>query len=340
MSGFRQGFLSGESYQANDPATLLQGEFDLVVLSSSWDRRSVCVAQAKTFYAEHGILLLFSTRDDRGLRESHDRILTDYLNDSCSERHVISGDSADYRRMWPEFENQVISVRTQVGRPLRILVDLSTCPRYFSLGLLARAIRGGIADRVSFFYAEGTYPEEASDEDKHELFTAGGWEAVAIPGLEGEWDPEKRRMYLVSVGFEGSKTLRLISRAEPDRVALLFPDPGVREEYVKRTWENNKPIIDAFRIQSTEIIRAPAGDAIFAWSAIASQSPDNDTQDNVYYVCCGTKSHSLALGLRALALQTPAVLYIAPDRHRVVDTSPLGIYWRFDIADVSSLSAQ
>lgn len=214
---------------------------------------------------------------------------------------------------------------------------MSACPRYLSFGLMSQAIGAGIADEVSLVYAEGNYPEEKSEEDRHELFTAGGWDVLPVPGLEGEWDPDKKRFYLVSVGFEGSKTLRLVSREEPDEVSILFPEPGVKPEYAVRTGKRNEPLFRRFRIAADHIIRANAGDAIEAWSNLAQASIENPEDQNVYYVCCGTKSHSLALALRALVLRYPALLYIVPDRHRVVDITPLGIYWRFNIRDMSSL---
>ena len=170
---------------------MIQGEYDLVVLASSWDRRSICLAKAGEIHAAQGILFLFSKRDDLGLRDNHDQILCDFMKDNFAEHKTFLGESSDFRDLWAEFEKHIIDNCSRLGRPLRILVDLSTIPRYFSVGLLARSMRIGLAEHVSFFYAEGTYPDESNDEEKHDLFTAGGWDAVAIPGLEGDWDPEK-----------------------------------------------------------------------------------------------------------------------------------------------------
>ena len=191
---------------------------------------------------------------------------------------------------------------------------------------------------VAVFYAEGDYPEETTELQKHELFTAGGWDVIPIPSVEGEWSPEKERAYLVSVGFEGSKTLRLISRAEPDLVYVLLPDPGVKEEYVARALAQNSSLIDMLRDESEDIVRANAGDAIEAWKKLDEAAVEDRRAANFYYACCGTKPHSLALALRASVLKHPAVLYIVPDRHKVVDVRPLGVYWRFDLRDMTSLT--
>lgn len=337
MTEFRQGYLRARSRESSDPKLLLASEYDVVVLSSSWDRRCVCIPSAGVTRAPSCILFLFSEHVSVPLRVEHDRVLKDFCK-GFEAAHIIEGDVTNMRTLFAQFTEVLARIRAAAGRPLNILVDLSTCPRYLSLGVLSIGLKVGLASRVAFFYAEGSYPEEKSDADRHELFTQGGWEAMEIPGFEGAWDPEKPRMYLVSVGFEGSKTLRLIAKSEPDRVEVLFPDPGVKHEYVERTWKNNKPLFDTFRIEQSAAIRAHAGDAIAAWKALSERDCEEPAHENAYYLCCGTKSHSLALGLRALTLQSPAVLYISPDRHRVVDTAPLGAYWLFEIADVSVLA--
>ena len=87
-----------------------------------------------------------------------------------------------------------------VGRPLDVFIDLSTTPRYLTLGVLGVGLRSGMVRSLTYGYSEGTY---IASDNKQELFTEGGWAAVAIPGLEGGWDPHKTRHYVVSVGFEG-----------------------------------------------------------------------------------------------------------------------------------------
>ena len=231
----------------------------------------------------------------------------------------------------------LLQVYRDCGRSLRIFIDLSACPRFLSIGLMSQAILLGVAHKVTLFYAEGDYPEEKSEADEHELFTVGTWDALPIPGLEGSWDPDKKQYYMVSVGFEGSKTLRLLSRDVPDKVAILFPDPGVKPEYVQRTMLRNKSLIQRFHVPDDRIIRSNAGDAIEAWMRLNLSPEEKPREHNVYYVCCGTKSHSVALALRALVLRYPALLYIVPDHHKVVDVAELGIYWRFDLKDMSSV---
>jgi hypothetical protein len=192
-----------------------------------------------------------------------------------------------------------------------------------------------LAEKVTVFYAEGTYKKNRED---HEFaFTGGRWRTVPVPYLSGLCDPGKERFYLVSVGFEGSKTMRVVTRADPDRVSVLFPNPGIADEYVKISRDANSALIQSYCIPKEQIIEAEAGDAIAAWKRLAEVNPDRPQDEGSYYLCCGTKSHAIALALRALALENPAVLYNLPEEHKVHETEAAGTFWKFEITDVSSL---
>jgi hypothetical protein len=236
-----------------------------------------------------------------------------------------------------ELRHKVVELFRRLRRPLHVGIDLTCCPIYYCLGLMAFLFNNGIARRLSLFYAEGEYPEASGREESHELFTAGEWEAVAIPGLQNPWIPRRSRLYLVSVGFEGYKTLRLCERREPDRVVILFPDPGVLPEYVDRTDEQNKLLLDRFSVKENSIIRANAADAVAAWKALTERNAERFDDNTVEYLCCGTKPHSLAIGLRSLCTKQGVVSDIVAEEHLSPNVKASGVYWRYDIFDLSAI---
>jgi hypothetical protein len=242
---YRQGFLYGSSSRSTEIHELATGDYDVAILSSSWDRRCLCITKAIGFHATHCGYFLLDLRDQFGLRDKHDILIAQFAAKLVGHPRVFTGGSHNVQFLWRQLLDFVIDAYNSVGRPLKLFIDLSTCPRFLSIGLTSNALLKGIASHVSVFYAEGHYPEESTEEAKHDLFTTGGWAAVAIPGLEGEWSPTKRRAYFVSVGFEGSKTLRLISLEEPDDVYVLFPDPGVKKEYIERAWQRNSTLLNS-----------------------------------------------------------------------------------------------
>lgn len=333
VSTFRDGVLCGESFRSASTEALVEKNYDIAFFVSSWEERCLCFAQSEGWMTESAVLLLFSDKDKGGARDKHDAILQTHVRTSAKSVSVVTGRSIDIDIVWESIFNHILTMYKQKKRPLRILLDSSTCPRYYALAIVGACMTEGITEKISVAYAEGTYPDQTTGRHGAEeiKLTDGHWKAVAIPYYEGSYSPRKNRFYLTSVGFEGWKTLRVVSRADPDRVSVLFPDPGFKPEYAERTKEANKDLIKLFCIPNDQIVSAAAGDAIGAWNALTDASLERKDSENAYFLCCGSKPHSLALGLRALALGYPAVLYNLPEGHSAVSVVSNGVFWRYDL---------
>ena len=273
---------------------LFDDHFDLIVLFPSWDNRSTCVAQADRLTADRSIILEFTNKGRLGIREKNDLLLQAYSHRTARVSDYVRGRSENLSAVWEQLQNHLVLAHRKVGRPLKLLIDLSASPRFYSLGLLAFGIGQGLVKQASFLYSEAKYQDPESGQ-LSEVFTIGRWESVAIPPLLGNYDPEKGRHYHISLGFEGAKTLRVVTKAEPDYLTILFPDPGYEPEYLETTTRNNAEMLEQFAVSSSRIVRAPAGDAIAAWQLMEHAKFDAPADYNTYYVCCGTKPHSLAL---------------------------------------------
>lgn len=337
----KRGYLLGRSYRDSSVSNLLSGSYDLVIIASSWDRRCVCITDCRDLRARLGIYLLFESRDSHGLRDEHDQKLDSFLKMCCDRRKInqIYGHSLDVDGMWTKLYNEIKFAAEQVGHPLKVLLDLSTFPRYYALATLGTCIRHGISETVTIFYAEGIYekPGQEDEETSEYQFTKGRWRTVTIPSLEGMCDPGKKKYFLVSVGFEGLKIMRTISREDPDRISILFPDPGVLGDYVQIAENANKPLVEQFKIPEEQIVRVAAGDAIGAWKSLEESSLERPEMENTHYLSCGTKPHAVGLALRAISIDHPTVLYNIPEGHPFMNIRPAGVFWRYDIKDLSCL---
>ena len=333
---FSYGRVQGTSVSGAVPNELLCGEYDLFLTASSWDSRCISIVTATEVRAKKSILLLFDVRDTVGLRDRHDVVLQDFCKKASSELLTIAGASTDVRKMWQSILQVVEKEYCQSQRPLRVLIDLSTCPRYYVLAVLAMTLPRGLTRQISFFYAEGRYPDTPGEESVTEIFTLGKWKMIPIPGLEGEYSPAKSRYFFISVGFEGAKIWRVVNRAEPDRISLMFPNPGSIPGYVERTTKSNEALVREYRIPPEQILNCPAGDAIAAWKVLRRHGLERPETENTYYLCCGTKPHSLALALNSMSLAYPAVLYNLPEDHKVARTEATGVFWRYDVVDLSA----
>jgi len=335
MTAHKQGYLFGKSISSKLPTTLLAGTFDLALFSPSWDHRCESFTACEDLFIDTSLVLNFTLRDDFGHQLRHERNIYDFLERHSRTTVPIVGDAIDLQQMWKTIWGEAQKVARQKAKGLRILVDLSTCPRYYSLGLIAGVIKCGMTPSVTVFYAEARYPDDLQPLPLDRPFTVGQWRAVAVPFLLGMPDPLKKKHFVVSIGFEGLKTARVLTKEDPDRISILLPDPGTRPGYAEEAWNRNSETVEQFRVPESQIVRAAAADAIAAWKNLNSNASERPAGESSFYLCCGTKPHALGFALRALSLSFPTVLYNLPERHSFMDTYPNGVYWKYEIRDLT-----
>lgn len=336
MSGvqFQQGYLKGVAKSSTHPEDLVPGKYDVLLMTSSWDRRCIPLTHITNINATIGMLLLFSKKDSHGLREKHDAIVSSYCKRVSGTFVTIFGDSLETKNLWETLRNNLINAHRAIGRPMSVLVDISTCPKFYSMAILACCFKERLAHRVTLFYSEGEYRSAANETEP--VFTRGEWKAVTVPYMDGTWSPEKQKFFLISCGFEGPQTFRVALKADPERISLLYPDPGVVPAHTMKTEDSNRELRDYYKIPDEQIVRAHAADAIETWKNLEDNPLEDPESENVHYVACGTKPHAIALVLRALAKDYPTVLYSVPDEHVVHDTYPRGTYWTYQLDDLTS----
>lgn len=334
MTSFRHNWLVGTSRRSDAVSDVVAGDYDMLIMTSSWDSRCQCLAESAVT-ARTGLGIFFENEGEQGLRARHDPVVRDFLGRQCETHSEVFGASEDLDRLWSDIWQAILEAVAAAGRPMRLLFDLSTCPRYYAMAVVANGFRHQLVSELTAFYAEGHYPD-GSSVNPHETFTTGKWDTVPVPGLEGASNPSRERRYVVSVGFEGTKTFRAVNAEGADQVSLVLASPGVAPDYEQRTLESNAELIDEFLIPENEFVRAPAADAIATWAALRERSADW-ASDDVFYLPCGTKAHALGMALHALSSDEPTVMYARPASHRETNIKPLGAYWTYLITDPTSL---
>lgn len=331
-SEIRTSFIETAAIRSRDVNEIYCGEFDFLLASASWDRRSVSLTKSNSLASKSGLLLHYKKKDNLGLSKNHLELLQAFFSGNVSKHETEIIEATCIEDSWELVKQHLASAFQIAGRPLNIFIDLSTTPRFLTLGALGFGFQHGLVRSATYAYAEGCY---STRDDSQEIFTEGGWKIAAIPGFSGQWDPTRSRHYVVSVGFEGVKTRQLVSKSEPDLVSVLFPDPPVQEEYRDRTHSVNRPLIEDFNVGDREM-RSHAADVVSTLDILEKANVESFDYENCLYVCCGTKPHSLSLAIRSLVKTEPGVLYIVPESHRVLDVKPNGTYWRYKVVDFSS----
>ena len=263
MTEYRAGGIEAASTSGTDVNSLVQGEFDAIIVTPSWDSRCLSITDVADVAASLGVCALFSNRGSQGLRDKHDPAVLAWLGNKVQQVVEVNGRSEDLRDMWRRIVSPLIGLMRERNRPLQVLIDLSTCPRYYAAGLLSTGLQRGLFSSITFFYAEAAYSGTPSSSGA-ESFTRGRWNPVPVPDRMGIYSPTKRRFYLVSVGFEGAKTFTAVSRADPDRVALLFPKPGFRREYEELCREQSDQLLEEYIIPPELVITPQPG----TWSRL------------------------------------------------------------------------
>ena len=337
---FDDGHLSGESLSGGDPNDLVDEDYDYILMGTSWDERCLTLTRC-TIKAARIQVFRPANRGSGELRARHDAAIGAWAHASTEHVDWVDQPSEELELGFSRIREGLLEARRELDRPLRVLVDLSATARYFTLAAVAIGLNEGVAEYVDVMYADGEYGDIISEtESSIDNDAASTWETFAIPSLEGDWYPTRRRHFLISVGFSGDQAARITERADPDAVTVLMPMPGLRPEYEVLASKNNEPWMQRYGVDANQIVDAPPSDAIGTWRAIAEAAAVNPLTDNVFCLLTGTKPHALALSLWAMARTTPAVLYVRPSTHQEGIVRPAGRYWRYRLWDRSSLSGR
>jgi hypothetical protein len=335
QSEFSDGFIAARSVKATDPNLLWQGSFDFGLVGSSWDKRCTAISRCHSIRFESSVIVKPLTATPSAVLEAHHTNVHDFCSSNSELCNVLETDTetlnATYERIRSLFWSAVGD--RDRATPARIFIDVSTCPRFLSLALLREALLSGIVSEVCLGYSEGKYPTAKPSYNGLEeiAFSDGAFQAIPVPGYYGEFEPSRGKLFIVSLGFDGWKTLNLLIRKEPERVLALLASPGGAEDYEDRALAANSALIERFRLTDEGILKATSGDAVEAWRRITEASLENLEEENIYYLCSGNKPHSIAFALRALSLESPTLLYNSPSKYLPLEIDFNGTFWMYSI---------
>lgn len=326
--------IQAESFRASDISEVDFERYDVVVLTSSWDERCTALIDSGIDKVPVCVLMLFDEKDDLGVRDANDASLINYAKEISDKQYVIKGGSTEVDHIWRQFHNAIIDTVNELKKPLSILYDLSCCPCYYSLTALSTLFKYGLAGKIDYFYNECTYPEKTDDLSLEEVsFTAGKWEAKTVEHLTGTINPGAKNRFTVSVGFEGSKTLMALNEFEPDKVNVIIPCPGYTEEYVNRVRSANDELFKSFGVLEDSEILSHAGDPIEVWLKTSQNIKRHDNW-NDYFLCAGSKPHSLGLAIAAISMATPSLIYSQPKKHNPVSVMLKPDCWLYKVKNI------
>ncbi len=338
MMEYREGYISAVSHRGT-AEEIEPGFYDLMLLTCGWESRSIAISRVTSIQCNRAAIICFHDASGRkGYEPAFLEALTEYAGRISGGQaiDVIEHNSSDLDGMAIRLVEKVVEVRRKVGKPIRVVFDISSCPRYYFLYFLGVGMKGRLCESVTFLYSEGQYESEGEYEKEvvEYVATTGEWNTVPIPGFDGIFNPEGRAIFLVSVGFEGARYRSVVTRYEPDRVLVLLPAPGFNEKYTRRAEVACMPLVEEFRVADDDILRIPAGDAVAVWRAVSCAAARYQGE-NVTYLAFGPKPHVLGLGLHGIVDQSISVLYRKPEGYTRKEVKPTGVMWSYALRNLA-----
>jgi hypothetical protein len=278
----------------------------LIVAAASWDERSMAVTRFDS--AGRKVILLRYANRGRGSRSaSHYEAIKDWAAPSAETTEVpfSSEDIASSSLLTVNTIDQAIG---SLDPRSRVLIDLSTTPRYLSLLALAHLLRTHKERSISFICETASYEPRRRPARSH--FSVGNWRVLEIPGYHHA-GRRSDRWYTVGLGFDGEDTYRTVKRMKPAGVSAIVADPPSSAGLVERCLEENEALLREWVAQS-DLYRCGAADAVGV-AATLGATPD-DARPHVFFPV-GTKPHALGMAVAALGRTRTSLAYRWPDSH-------------------------
>ena len=274
------------------------------------------------------VVLRYRNEGKSGRSRGH---LKEIMNgvDAVRKPVELSVDSVAVLPSWDGLRSLLVEEGLRIGRPMRVFIDMSSMPRYLSLGVLGYGFRSGLVDSIDFYYAEASSYDTASDTAP--VFTEGRWHPWPIVGLGGLSPARARTHLVVSAGFEGKQTKKLVDTIEPDRISIMFAEPGASPVAEGRSRDENESLVRTYLVPDSNILSAPLNTqhAAELLELMLSSKSESATPfpEVTSFLLAGPKPHSLAAAAVAIKRGRGDVLYVRPDEHRETDVDSWGTCW-------------
>jgi hypothetical protein len=279
-------------------------------------------------------LLLRFASSDTNIVAQKDTVEAVFREKFKNAETVHLGSALAFQENSASLERTLSEAFVKVGRPLRVLVDISCLPRSYCAFLVGLGFGREIFGRLDCLYSEGVYRWDVSSEDAgsgpRSIISVGEWASLQIPYLEAQETIPASRDLLVQIGGEIGYSLPFVERYEPIRLGLIFLKDGVVPVLVNRNEDS------AYRtlIAEPKVARADygIGDVVGVTEHIhdfCRVEPDRV----VTGLAIGSKAHALGMALAAIDTENLEVVCRIPTSYKFNDVAPTGIVFHYRIED-------
>lgn len=293
-------------------------EADLYIGAAGWDMRSTVITGEDRAVFLESLLITYTDAVSAEAEALNEQALVDYLSvKSIRPPDVITLNSSEVEAGWRVIQHMLYAAYSRIGHPLRVVVDLTSIPRFWTMSAMAFLSRTGVGSTITFIYADAVGYDVVRDGDHNHSFTSGEWEPIPVPGLGQIVRSSAQSHLVVSGGFEGAKIRRLVHALEPDRVSLVLASGN--QEHEDQSRRANDQLVEQFKLGPLDVLLVPYADLGESLTLIqqlvekdlGSQEPN----PHLSFLLSGPKIVSLAMSIISLDWEVSQVYYPSPERH-------------------------
>ena len=267
--------------------SLSWNDYDLIVLASGFESRSVHILQAVPDSALARVVVL-------GFNEDLDKLSRAQNDQSFLARNinpVVFSSAIAYE----ELLKRSLFTATDTSRrarPTRILVDYSVMTRaWYGYILTWLRYSEGVGDvDADFLYSHGDYAGDFEPLHIQAVF--------AIPGFEGVCAGARSTTAVYGLGFDRYAMLALHEQIEPDSLICFLAQESPNDARTERALVENADII---RMSNLEPLRVPLSDLREIYRILFEAMSTVDPDSEIVAVPMGPKPHVLGTLLVAQA---------------------------------------
>lgn len=319
--------------QTEDAVTGASDIYDLVLAGVSWESRATKALEIAKLRHGKTVLIRFASSDP-AIVARKDATEAELRKMRPDAELLQLESSLSFQKNSALLERRLIETVMEVGRPLRVFIDISCIPRSYCAFLVGLGFGRELVGRLDCGYSEGFYTWEAASADvasgPRSIISLGEWSSLQIPYLEAQETIPAERDLLVQIGGEIGYSLPFVERYEPVRLGLMFIENGVERVLVNKNEESayNTLIAEPKVARSDYAIEDVVGVTRHIHDFCALE-PDRV----VTGLAIGSKAHSLGMALAAVDIENLEVVCRIPTSYGSGDVAATGRVFYYSIED-------
>jgi hypothetical protein len=282
------------------PETLENTLYDLFILASGYEQRTVYIPLTFDIKAVSKIALAFTERSRELSRKTND----EFLIKKGFRLIPVSGEqNIDFNRILNEIPQKAN------GEHLNILVDYSCMTRVWYSGLINFIISDSSLKHdltVHFSYTPAKFNDSLNNSSVRVQ------SRISYPSRR-EPDPAKPAALVIGLGLDQKLPEFILEKIKPSLLVLMYADPANDSKYIQRVLSNNNEII--FRTEVRNLFSYPLEDLKKTNEILTDLCLSLRVKYNIVLAPVGPKILSLLSLLLASRYPDINVIRVSPGSH-------------------------